>query len=60
MAPLSTRGEWSTFASAGTLSLLNYNFLFIIGNIYIATIEEIKAVIIKVENCPNEPGSYVF
>ena len=60
MAPLSKWGEWSTFASPGTLSLLNYNFLFIIGNIYIATIEEIKAVIINVENCPNDPGSYVF
>ena len=60
MAPLSKWDEWPTFKSSGTLSLLNYNFLFIIGNIYIATIEEIKAVIINVENCPNDPGSYVF
>ena len=36
------------------------NLLFIIGNINTAVIEEIKAVIINVRNCPNEPGRYVF
>ena len=36
------------------------DLLFIVGNIYIATIEEIAAVIINVRNCPNEPGRYVF
>ena len=34
--------------------------LFIIGNKYVAAIDEIIAVIIKVKNCPKEPGRYVF
>ena len=31
-----------------------------IGNKYVAAIDEIIAVIIKVKNCPKDPGRYVF
>jgi hypothetical protein len=36
------------------------NLLLIVEKKYIAIIEENKAVIINVANCPIEPGRYVF
>ena len=42
------------------IAINTYNFLFTIGNVYIAAIEEIMAVIINVKNCPADPGIYVF